>query len=81
MNANLQRILGIELLCAAQGIDFRAPLATSAPLQRAVARLRQDVRTLGEDRFIAPDLEAAAAVIACGALAAASEVNLPDFAS
>ena len=81
MNANLQRILGIELLCAAQGIDFRAPLATSAPLQRAVARLRQDVRTLGEDRFIAPDLEAAAAVIASGALAAASEVNLPDFAS
>jgi len=81
MVRNAAVILGIELLCAAQGIDFRAPLATSAPLQRAVARLRQDVRTLGEDRFIAPDLEAAAAVIACGALAAASEVNLPDFAS
>ncbi|MCB2144611.1 MAG: aromatic amino acid lyase, partial [Rhodobacteraceae bacterium] len=36
MVANLDRILGVELLCAAQGIEFRAPLKTSAPLARAL---------------------------------------------
>ena len=60
MVANLERILGIEALCAAQGIEFRAPLTTSAPLQAALARLRADVPPLGEDRYLAPDLEAAA---------------------
>ena len=34
MNANLNTILGVEAICAAQGIEFRAPLKTSAPLQR-----------------------------------------------
>ena len=38
--ANLNVILGVEAICAAQGIDFRAPLQTSAPLQAVVARLR-----------------------------------------
>lgn len=81
MNANLQRILGIELLCAAQGIEFRAPLPTSPVLQRAVARLRQDVQTLGEDRFIAPDLEAAASLVEVGAIAASTGLILPDLAA
>jgi histidine ammonia-lyase len=81
MNANLQRILGIELLCAAQGIGFRAPLATSQPLQHTVARLRKDVIALGEDRFIAPDLEAAAALVATGEISAAAGLTLPDLAA
>ena len=34
MNANLSRILGVEAMCAAQGVEFRAPLQTSAALQR-----------------------------------------------
>ncbi len=54
MNANLARILGVEVMCAAQGVEFRAPLVTSAPLARVLARLRQDVATLGEDRYLAP---------------------------
>ena len=54
---NLDYILGVELLCAAQGVEFRAPLATSTPLQAAISRLRQDVETLGDDRYLAPDLE------------------------
>lgn len=80
MSANLDRILGIELLCAAQGIEFRAPLTTSAPLQQVIARLRQDVATLTEDRYLAPDLEAAAALIASGQIAAAAGQPLPDLA-
>jgi histidine ammonia-lyase len=77
MNANLARILGVEAMCAAQGIEFRAPLATSVPLARVLHRLRQDVATLGEDRYLAPDLEAAARLIANGELAAAALTPLP----
>ena len=80
MNANLQRILGIELLCAAQGVEFRAPLPTSKPLQNVIQHLRGSVATLGEDRYIAPDLETAASLIADGSIAKAASVVLPDFA-
>ena len=79
MVANLDRILGVELLCAAQGVDFRAPLLTSAPLQKAHARLRKDVAALGDDRYLAPDLEAAATLIASGAIAEATDVALPGI--
>ena len=77
MVENLNMIVGVEAMCAAQGIDFRAPLRTSAALQAVVARLRQEVATLGDDRYLAPDLAAAAALIANGALAAAAALPLP----
>ena len=79
MNANLSRILGVEALCAAQGIEFRAPLKTSAPLQRTIARLRAEVATLGEDRYLAPDLETAARLVATGDLAQAAGIPLPTL--
>jgi len=63
MNANLSYILGVEVLCAAQGIEFRAPLLTSARLQAVVARLRESVPSLGQDRYMAPDLEKAAGFV------------------
>ncbi len=81
MLENLNRIIGIELLCGAQGIDFRAPLATSDALQRVVSRLRQDVETLGDDRYLAPDLERAASLIASGAIAEIAGVQMPDLAT
>jgi len=68
MAANLFHIIGIEALCAAQGVEFRAPLATSPALARVAARLRQEVPPLQEDRYMAPDLAAAAALVASGAL-------------
>ena len=79
MNANLSRILGVEALCAAQGIEFRAPLKTSTPLQRSIARLRADVATLEDDRYLAPDLEAAARLVATGDLAQAASIPLPTL--
>jgi histidine ammonia-lyase len=42
-----------------------------------VARLRQDVATLGEDRYLAPDIASAAALVASGALAEAAGTDLP----
>jgi histidine ammonia-lyase len=80
MAANLNCILGVELLCAAQGIEFRAPLKTSAPLQNVIARLRQDVPALGEDRYLAPDIERAASLVATGEIARAAQVTLPGIA-
>lgn len=74
---NLNVILGVEAITAAQGIDFRAPLVTSQPLVGVVARLRQDVATLGDDRYMAPDLKAAAALVANGALVLATGLELP----
>ena len=68
MVENLRVILGVELIAAAQGIAFRAPLRTSAPLAAAIDRLRQDVAPLGEDRYLAPDIAAAARLVASGDL-------------
>ncbi len=79
MGENLNRILGIELLCAAQGIEFREPLTTSQPLQLALARLRQDVDTLIEDRYLAPDLETAARLVASAELIRATDMALPEL--
>jgi len=76
MNTNLNTILGVEAICAAQGIGFRAPLQTSAPLQAAVARLRKAVPVLEADRYLAPDLHSAALLIRDGDLVAAAGLEM-----
>ena len=81
MVENLNVILGVEAMCAAQGIEFRAPLQTSAALQAVVARLRRDVPALGEDRYLAPDLTAASLLVGSGELAAASGLTLPQLST
>ncbi|WP_299348846.1 histidine ammonia-lyase [uncultured Shimia sp.] len=77
MVRNLDHILGIELLCAAAGVEFRAPLTTSPALQSVVSRLRQDVPMLEADRYMAPDLAAASELVRSGALL--SGVPVPDL--
>lgn len=72
MTDNLARILGIELITAAQGIEFRAPLTTSDRLCHVIARLREDVDTMGRDRYLAPDLEKSADLIRSGAIVEAA---------
>lgn len=76
MNANLANILGVELLCAAQGVEFRSPLKTSTILQSVIAALRVQAAALGEDRYLAPDLEAAARLVASGAIGKVAQVEL-----
>ena len=68
MNANLNVILGVEAMCGAQGIEFRAPLETSAPLKAAMKVLRAQVPTIREDRYMAPSIEAASGLVENGAL-------------
>ena len=76
MVENLHYILGVELLCAAQGIEFRAPLQTSTALQAAVARLRAEVPRLAEDRYMAPEIETAARLVGAGALLGAVGIDM-----
>ncbi len=74
MNENLSVILGVELLCAAQGVEFRSPLMTSPALREVISRLRQDIPTLTQDRYLAPDLEKAKDLVKKGVFyGAASE--------
>ena len=68
MADNTAGIVAIEWLAAAQGVGFHAPCATSAPLQEAVASLRARVAPYTEDRFFAPDIAAASALVEAGAL-------------
>ncbi len=68
MTRNLAAILGVEALCAAQGIEFRLPLRTSARLARVMTRIRQEVPALGQDRVMAPDMERASRLVMNGAL-------------
>jgi len=77
MARNAGNVVAIELLAAAQGCDFHAPMRSSEPLERVRGLLRQRVPTLEEDRLIAPDIAAAAELVTSGALAKVSEIELP----
>jgi histidine ammonia-lyase len=67
MARNSAGIVAIELLAAAQGIDFRAPLRTSASLQQVHALVRSRVAFYDHDRYFAPDIEAIRGLVEAGA--------------
>lgn len=79
MNRNLSGIVGVELLTAAQGVELRHPLATSPALARAIDWLRGTVPALDADRYLAPDLERAAALVRSDGLERAAGVDLPEL--
>lgn len=77
---NVEHIVGIELVCAAQAVDLRlrhAPRATAAILgagtQAAFRRLRQDIPPLERDRLMYPDLDKACQLVREGAVLRAVE--------
>lgn len=75
MNANLSHILGVELICAAQGVEFRSPLKTSPGLQKVLEIVRKDIATVAQDRYMAPDLAKAAELVSSGKLVSASNLH------
>lgn len=77
MAANAANVVGIELLAAAQGCDFHAPLRSSDALESARALLRAQVPSLEEDRYFHPDMVAATTLVGSGALAASVGMALP----
>ena len=68
MNANLSRIIAIELMAAAEGIDFRRPLQSSPALEEAHAAIRALAAKRDEDREFSTDTEAVAGLIERGGL-------------
>lgn len=81
MVENASAVLGIELLAAAQGCDFHAPLTSSEALEAVRACVRAQVPHLDNDRHFHPDLEAANGIVRSGqAVAAATGAVLPGVA-
>ncbi|MFG6284542.1 histidine ammonia-lyase [Sphingomonas sp. S6] len=68
MTANVDAVLGIELLASCQGCDFHAPLASSDTLEGVRQRVRDHVPMLVDDRHMAPDMAEATALVFDGVL-------------
>jgi histidine ammonia-lyase len=63
---NVQHVVAIELLCAAQGVDYRAPLKPGRGVARAHAQVRRLVPPLERDRVLARDIGVLADAISAG---------------
>jgi histidine ammonia-lyase len=68
-----EMVVGIELLCAAQGVDLRSPLKPGKGTLAAHRAIRKHIPRLDEDRILAPDLEHAAALVREGEVLGAVE--------
>ncbi len=80
MNKNLATIIAIEFLTGSQGVEFRSPVKTSKTLQKAISQLRNKVSKLGNDRFMARDINQANELIENGTiLGAVGAKNLPKL--
>ena len=66
---NTSRVLGIELLCAAQGLDLGKPLEPGKGVAAAYRLIRETVPALHGDRYLAPDLAEAERLVITGELA------------
>ncbi len=78
--ANTAKVLGIELLCAAQGLDLGAPLKPGLGVAAARRALRRRVAGLDGDRYLAPDLAEAERVVRDGKLVEAVERKIGRLA-
>jgi histidine ammonia-lyase len=76
MADNTAAIVAIELLAAAQGCHFHAPLTSSPPLQAVIGTLRRDVPRLDEDEFLHPHIQSAIALVRSGRIVDAAGTGL-----
>jgi len=79
MAENTRTIVAIELLAAAQGIDFHAPLRTSDKLQALHRAIRERVAFYAVDRYFAPDIAAMSKLVAGGELTPEVADLLPSW--
>jgi histidine ammonia-lyase len=78
--ANLRRILAIELVAAARGLDLRAPLQPAPATAAAIAELRTTVPGPGTDRYLTPELAAADELLRGGRLTDAVRAVVGELA-
>jgi histidine ammonia-lyase len=71
---NVERVLSIEILCAAQGVDLLRPLTSSERLERVIATVRTDVPFADRDRVLYLDMEAVRRLVANGSINAAADL-------
>jgi histidine ammonia-lyase len=75
---NAAAVVGIELLCAAQGIDFHRPARSSRSLEEVHAAVRKDVPFYDVDRYFAPDIEVARSWVKSGRFTALVRHVIPS---
>jgi histidine ammonia-lyase len=68
---NLRRILAVEWVISARGVEMRAPLVPGVATNAAIVLLRSEVPGAGPDRYLSPELMAAEALLRDDALVAA----------
>jgi histidine ammonia-lyase len=73
----LARVIAIEVMTAARAADLRAPLRPGPRTGAVIAALRTAVPGPGPDRHLSPEIEAAHALVASGALRAAADLPHP----
>lgn len=77
MIGNVEYIVAIELLAAAQGIEFHRPEKTSQALEKVIARLREISPPYAEDRSLSADISSVAMLIAAGEYCGGARSVLP----
>jgi histidine ammonia-lyase len=77
--ANLARAIAVEVACAARGLDLRAPLEPAPGTGAALAAVRASVPGPGPDRWLAPELAAAEALVAGGGMREAVEAEIGEL--
>jgi histidine ammonia-lyase len=80
MAENTATIVAIELLAAAQGVDFRKPLTTAPALQPVMSEIRSRVAFFDRDRYFAPEIAKAKALVTAGGFRAFLGALLPSGA-
>jgi histidine ammonia-lyase len=81
MVRNATAIVAVELLAAAQGCDFHAPLASSEALEAVRGLTREQVAHLDDDRYLHADMEKAMTLVRSGSvIAATGGIALPEIA-
>jgi histidine ammonia-lyase len=78
---NAAAVIGIELLAAAQGIDFHRPARSSVSLEQVHAAIRGDVPYYAADRYVAPDIQAAQSWVKSGRFSPLVQRILPSRAA
>jgi histidine ammonia-lyase len=78
MARNAAAVVGIELLAAAQGVEFHRPLRSSEPMERLLGAIRNGAAPWDQDRYFAPDLAFAGDFVLGGEARTFAEALLPS---
>jgi histidine ammonia-lyase len=76
---NLSRVIAIEVVAAARGIELRTPLTPAPATAAAIAALRESVAGPGPDRYLSPELSSAERLVSSGGLIAAVRAVVGDL--